>query len=169
MILTSQEEYGLRCALTLARAQQFAERHGGEGTLRLGQIAATEGLTQPYAGKMLRVLIGADLVESMRGRSGGYRLARSAREVSVAEVLAALGSKFYDGGICTANATAAEVLPKGICVHNSDCAVRSLWSGLQQLVDGYLGRTSLAQLIGGEASTADIMRRIPALNAGRVA
>ena len=169
MILTSQEEYGLRCALTLARAQQFAERHGGAGALRLGQIAATEGLTQAYAGKMLRVLIAAGLVESMRGRSGGYRLARAARQINVAEVIQALGSKFYDGGICTANATAAEVLPKGLCVHNSDCAVRSLWTGLQLLVDGYLERTTLAQLVGSEASTEQIMRRFPSVNPSKVA
>jgi Rrf2 family protein len=169
MILTSQEEYGLRCALTLARAQQFAERHGASGALRLGQVAATEGLTQAYAGKMLRVLIAAGLVESMRGRSGGYRLARPARQIRVSEVLQALGSKFYDGAICTANATAAEVLPKGLCVHNPDCAVRSLWSGLQQLVDGYLERTTLAHLIGSEASAEAIVRRVPPLTPSRVA
>jgi Rrf2 family protein len=160
VILTAQEEYGLRCALTLARAQQFSARHGGEGTLRLGHIAATEGLTQPNTGKMLRLLVQSRLVESTRGRSGGYRLARSAREITIAETLLALGSKIYDGGICSANPTPEGVIPKGLCVHNSDCAVRSLWSGLQRLIDDYFERTTLAQLIGDEASTQESVERL---------
>ena len=160
MILTAQEEYGLRCALTLARAQQFAQRHGGDGTLRLGHIAATEGLTVPNTGKMLRLLVQGGLVLSIRGRSGGYALARPAREITVAETLQALGSKIYDGGICTSNPTPEGLIPAGLCVHNSDCAVRSLWSGLQSLIDQYLERTTLAQLIGDEATVEESVARL---------
>jgi cysteine desulfurase len=147
MILTAQEEYGLRCALTLARAQQYAWRLGSDGSLTLGQIAATEGLTSPYAGKLLRLLVHSGLVESTRGRSGGYTLSVAASEISIARLLQALGNKMYDGDICSSNPA-----PGGLCVHNSDCAVRSLWTGLQQLIDGYLTRTSLADLMGDESS-----------------
>ncbi len=70
MILTAQEEFGLRCVLTLTRA-------GRGGSLTLGQVAEAEGLTTAYAGKLMRLLVLGNFVESTRGRSGGYRLTRN--------------------------------------------------------------------------------------------
>ena len=154
MILTSQEEYGLRCALTLARAQQAGHPGSpGDGALTLGQIASAEGMTSPYAGKLLRVLVQSGLIESTRGRSGGYSLTRPAAEIPVSAVLHGLGGKIYDGEICS-------TAPGGLCVHNNDCAIRSLWMGLQQLVDGYLSRTTLADLIGDESSVSKSMSNL---------
>jgi len=140
LILTAQEEYGIRCALTLARAQAR-----GEDALTLTQVAEAEGLTPPYAGKLLRILVQSGLVESTRGRAGGYRLLRPIREISVAEVLSGLGSKIYDGEICKRPPG-----EPGLCVHNSDCSVRSLWTGLQTMIDRYLSDTSLYDLITDE-------------------
>lgn len=151
MILTAQEEYGIRCALSLARAQAR-----GEEALTLTQVAEAEGLTPPYAGKLLRILVQADLVESTRGRSGGYRLQRPAREISVAQTLEALGSKIYDGEIC--KRPPGEV---GLCVHNNDCSVRSLWTGLQTMIDRYLGETSLHDLITDEQSMSESLAEVP--------
>jgi Rrf2 family protein len=144
MILTAQEEFGLRCALSLSR-EQLHPGAGERGALTLGQIAGREGLTPPYAGKILRVLVQAGLVESTRGRSGGYRLKRAASCITVAEVLQALGGKVYDGEIC-------QKIPGdvGLCVHNTDCSVRSLLSGLQSIIDEYLSRTTLADLVTNE-------------------
>ena len=146
--------------LTLARAQQYAERAGGDGFLTLGQIAATEGLTNPYAGKLLRLLVQGELVESTRGRSGGYKLRARASEISIARLLQALGDKMYDGDICSSNPA-----PGGLCVHNNDCAVRSLWTGLQQLIDGYLLRTTLADLIGDERSASETVTNLLPIDA----
>jgi len=145
MILTAQEEFGLRCALSLAREQLLPETHADKGSLTLTQIAEREGLTVPYAGKILRVLVQAGLVESTRGRSGGYRLERASSCITVAEVLHALGGKVYDGEIC--QKIPGEV---GLCVHNTDCSVRSLLTGLQGVIDDYLSRNTLADLVTDE-------------------
>lgn len=147
MILTAQEEYGLRCALCLARAQRRGE--GGDGSLTLGEVAEREGMTTAYAGKLLRVLVQGGLVDSTRGRGGGYSLARVASEVPVSEVLQVLGSKFYDGEICTKAPGVVDDKP-AFCVHNSNCSIRSLWTGLQSLIDGFLAGLSLADLVGDE-------------------
>ena len=151
MILTQQEEFGLRCALTIARAT--LPREGAvPAVVTLNQIAEAEGLTMPYAGKIMRLLVHDGLVESTRGRTGGYCLTKSARETRVSDVLHALGNKFYDGEICQ-RTTSGE----GLCVHNNDCAVRSLWSGLQQMIDQYLSRTTLYDLIADEATMEQTM------------
>lgn len=148
MILTAQEEFGLRCALALARA-------GRDGSLTLGQVAEAEGLTTAYAGKLMRLLVQAGLVESTRGRSGGYALTRDPAAVTVAEVVGPLGGPLYDGEICTKPATAS-----ALCVHNSDCAVRSVWSGMQGMVDEYLGQIRLADLVNDEATMDRAMEEI---------
>ena len=101
MILTAQEEYGLRCALSLARVAP------GE-SLTLSQVAEAEGLTTAYAGKLMRLLVQAGLVESTRGRTGGYSLTRDPGEITVTEVVGPLGGPFYDGEICTKTASAVQ-------------------------------------------------------------
>ncbi len=150
MILTAQEEFGLRCALTLARATDQ-----GTVSLTLGQIAAAEGLTVPYAGKIMRMLVAAGLVESTRGRSGGYVLARDPRAITVAEVLAGLGGKIYHEEMCESGP--AEESP---CIHNRDCSLRSVWSGLQSMIDLVLSRTSLQDLARDEAAMDRVVMRL---------
>ena len=150
MILTAQEEFGLRCALSLARA-------GRDGSLTLSQIAEAEGLTTAYAGKLMRLLVQAGLVDSTRGRSGGYALTRAPESISVAEVVGPLGGPFYDGEICTRPVSASQ-----LCVHNNDCAVRSLWSGMQGMIDRYLGQVSLTDLVSDEATMNELRDRVVA-------
>ena len=150
MILTAQEEYGLRCALSLARVQRSVD-----GASTLAEVAESEGLTSPYAGKLLRLLVVGGIAQSTRGRSGGYVLARPATEIPVSEVLRVLGGKLYDGEIC-----AGELPTDRLCVHNSDCAVRSLWRGLQGAIDEYLVGISLADLIGNEQAVAMVFAQL---------
>lgn len=140
MKLSSQEEYGLRCALNLAR--QPGGKSGARRSVTIAQISASEGLSTEYAGKLLGILGKSGLVESVRGRHGGYRLTRAPEEIPVAQILAALGSKFYRGETCERFSGEQE-----LCVHTSACSIRSLWSGLQMLVDLVLTRTTLQDLV----------------------
>src|SRR2546429_1982436 len=66
MKITAQEEYGLRCLLKAAQTP-------AGGSLTLHEIAAAEGLSVPYAAKLLSVLRQAGFLESVRGRLGGYK------------------------------------------------------------------------------------------------
>jgi Rrf2 family iron-sulfur cluster assembly transcriptional regulator len=144
MKLTSQEEYGLRCILSLAR-QEVTSGEGvpGQTTATIAQIAEREGLSTEYAGKLMGVLSRAGLVESVRGRNGGYRLARPAGDICVAEVLAALGDKLY-----RPSETCDRFSGEGsFCVHSNTCSIRSMWSGLQLLIDSVLSRMTLQDLV----------------------
>ena len=53
--LSSQEEYGLRCALNLARLGVQGDS-GERNSITIAQISATEGLSTEYAGKLLGIL-----------------------------------------------------------------------------------------------------------------
>ncbi len=146
MKFTAQEEYGLRCALDLARGHGDRPR---DTFMTVGTIAETEGLSVQYVGKLFRILAKAELVESVRGCKGGYKLARTPRLVKVAEVLNALGGKFYEPKICE-----RYVGDRSFCVHTNDCSIRSLWSGLQVIIDAVLSNTTLADLTHSERPMA---------------
>ena len=75
MKITAQEEYGLRCLLRLARVEP------DQPPLTIPEIAADEKLSVPNVAKLLSVLRQAGLIESVRGRTGGYRLARPPADV----------------------------------------------------------------------------------------
>jgi Rrf2 family protein len=166
--LTSQEEYGLRCLLALARAHDETHRthpveldpilsgpesSSGVESLTVGQIAEREGISTEYAGKLMGVLVRAGLVESERGRYGGYRLRRPPQEITVAAVLTALGGKLYDSETCDRFAG-----DHSLCVHTQGCTIRSVWSGLQEIIDQVLTRTTLRDLI--QHNARGMMERI---------
>jgi len=141
MKLTSQEEYGLRCILGLARLEAQAAPDAGP-SVTIAQISDSEGLSTEYVGKLMGILARSGLVESVRGRNGGYRLARPAAEISLSAALAALGDPLYVSETCGR-------FPgdQNLCVHTGACSIRSLWGGLQQLLDHILKRTTLADLV----------------------
>ncbi|MGH9608789.1 MAG: RrF2 family transcriptional regulator, partial [Bryobacteraceae bacterium] len=70
MKLTSHEEYGLRCLIRIGQ-------QGSGGRLTIPEIAGAEGISEAYAGKLLRILRLNGFVVAARG-IGGYALARPA-------------------------------------------------------------------------------------------
>jgi Rrf2 family protein len=138
MKVSSQEEYGLRCLLRIAR-------EGPSGSLTIPEISSAEGISISYAGKLLRLLRRGGFLTSTRGQTGGYTLARPAQEINVGEVLALLGGRLFELEFCDQHAGVAEV-----CTHSVDCSVRSLWNALQLVVDQVLNKTTLGNLLSNE-------------------
>ena len=155
MKLTAKAEYGLRCILSLARAELSTKGDPfppGSGSPSLGvpQIAKSEGLSVEYTGKLIRILRQSGLVKSTIGRRGGYRLARPADRITVEEVLAALDARVYERELCQRYTG-----DRRSCVHNSDCSIRSLWAGLQHMIDDVLSKVTLRDLLGTEQALAE--------------
>lgn len=80
MIITSKSDYGLRAALHLAKAGRRA---------RLREISVSQYIPEAVCAQVMRRLVSARLVDSQAGPHGGYTLARSADEISVASILTA--------------------------------------------------------------------------------
>ncbi len=132
MHLLASEEYGLRCLLQVAT-------RAGSAPLPISAIAEAEGLSPEYTAKLMRQLRLGDLVTSVAGAAGGYRLARPARDISVWSAVRVLGGELFSEGFC-------ECYPgrRSRCVHATDCSIRALWRTLQDAVRETLERTSLA-------------------------
>ncbi len=160
MRLTAQEEYGLRCILKLAQGecnqQKSAEASLAAAvhqSITVSEVAESEGLSEQYAGKLFRVLSKSALVESVRGRKGGYRLTRPPREVSLAETLLALGPKIYEQDHCQRYTGHNDR-----CAHAGECPVRPVWKGIQKIVDHVLSGISLADLLTEPKSVAESVK-----------
>jgi Rrf2 family protein len=138
MKLSTQEEYGLRCLLQLGR-------HGDAASLTISELSEREGISAPNVAKIMRVLRKAGLVTSTRGQSGGYTLSRPAQDISVGEVLAALGGRFFDASFCDRHAGV-----ESQCMNHSDCSIRPVLRRLQDVVDEVLGALTLKSLLRNE-------------------
>lgn len=150
MKITAQEEYGLRCLLRLA--------HADEGSsLTIPEIAAAEGLSPAYVAKILSGMRQAGLIESVRGRAGGYRLSGTPADIGLGSVLAALGEPLFDEpNYCSRHA--GTETSDGVCVHQGECTLRVLWYTLEQWMRRALDRVTLADLLRGEDRMTDLLR-----------
>jgi Rrf2 family cysteine metabolism transcriptional repressor len=78
--LTRRSEYALLALIHLARAK-------GEGFVTVAAMAEAQGLPAKFLEQLLMALKRARLVKSQKGPHGGYRLARPAEKISLAEVI----------------------------------------------------------------------------------
>jgi Rrf2 family protein len=150
MKITAQEEYGLRCLLRLARAAE--EGH----SLTIPEIAAAEGMSPPYVAKLLTTLRQGGLIESVRGRAGGYRLAGPAAEFTLGAVLLILGEPLFDEPAYCQQHAGTEA--NGICVHHGACTLRGLWHTLEEWMRRALDRLTLADLLQNEGRITELLR-----------
>lgn len=148
MKITAQEEYGLRCLLRLAHA-------GAGGSLTIPEIAAAEGLSEPYVAKLLAVLRRAGVIDSVRGRTGGYRLAQTPADIGLGSLLLVLGEPlFNEPAYCERHAGTEG----DRCVHQGACSLRGLWHTLEQWIRGTLDQITLADLLQNEARITELVR-----------
>lgn len=87
MKLSSRTEYALLALVFIARAE-------GNGFVKADNIAAAQGIPLKFLEQILLALKNALLLKSMKGREGGYKLARDPKKVSIAEVV-----RLFDGAV----------------------------------------------------------------------
>ena len=150
MIFTTKAEYGVRLMVELVR-------HGADSPTSLKAIAQAEGLPLAYLERIVALLRKAGLVESTRGAHGGYRLARSAEDVRMDEVILAL-----EGHVapmtCFVDDSDGGSSGRVLCNHEASsghgCATKLLWMRVQGGVMEKLAQTTLAELVAFSARSA---------------
>ena len=134
MRISAVEEYGLRCLMALARK-------GEKEQLSISEIAEAEGLSVPYVSKLLAILRKAKLVTAVRGRGGGFMIARPPGEINLYEVLVSLGGPLIDPHHCQKYSGQMDQ-----CVHIDNCTTHDTLAGLAGHIQGFLSATSLEDL-----------------------
>ena len=137
MRLTTWAEYGLICALHLAK-------RAGEGPITGRDIAAGERLPTDYVEQILLRLRRAGLVTSTRGARGGYVLSKAPEDISVREVIAASELATFDLH-CVSHPVGEER-----CSEAQSCSIRPVWMLLQRKIDDVLESVHLGDLLVDE-------------------
>lgn len=154
MKLGANEEYGIRCLVRLAYANQNHADHGG--SLTIPEISHAEGVSPAYAAKILRLLRKGGFVKAARGKEGGYMLARGPESIVIGDVMDVLGGRLFESNFCQSHAGQT-----GICTRSVDCSVRSLWRAVQVAVDRVLNQATLLDLLQNEEEMNSWVRTIP--------
>ena len=118
----------------------LAKYAGGEA-LPLSAIAERQQISLAYLEQLFSKLRRAGLVESARGRSGGYRLGRPAASISVAEIMAAV-----DEGVRMTRCHGEDATP---CIVGQRCLTHGLWDALGEQIAAFLGAITLREVIEG--------------------
>jgi FeS assembly SUF system regulator len=95
-------------------------------------------LAPPTVSKILKMLSDAGLVTSIRGADGGYRLAKSAAEITVAEVIAAMEGELAMTECCESSS---------LCSINSMCAMRENWQKINKMIHSLLSGVSILDML----------------------
>ncbi len=130
MKLSTRSRYGLRLMLALAR-------NYGKGNTFLKDIAREEEISEKYLSLIMIPLKGVGLVNSLRGSSGGYTLAKEPSQITLKDIVDVLeGDCLVD---CLKN-------PK-TCSKVSTCASRDIWALLGGKISETLSSITLEQLV----------------------
>ena len=114
----------------------------GEGrAVSLAAIAANQQISRPYLEQLFARLRRGGLVQSVRGPGGGYRLARPATALSVADVVEAVDEPL--------RATRCSGKGEGCMKGGARCRTHELWEETGRQIRGYLAGISLADVLAG--------------------
>lgn len=139
MRITTWAEYGLICALHLARRPD-------EGPITGRDIAAGERLSGDYVEQILLRLRRAGLIRSTRGARGGYQLARPATDITVRDVIKASELSTFELHCVSHPVDSTR------CADSAECSIRPVWLLLQQRIDEVLESVCLQDLLAQEST-----------------
>ena len=118
MELNTRGRYAVTAMADLAK-------HGADGALALSMIAGRQQTSLAYLEQLFLKLRRAGLVESARGRLGGYRLSRPASAITVAEIMAAVEEDIRMTR-CADPAIATSIVPAANSSADSGISIRTL-------------------------------------------
>ena len=130
MRLSTKGRYAVTAMLDLAI-------HYEEGPVTLAGISETQGISLSYLEQLFVRLKKNGLVEGWRGPGGGYRLARSPEDISIAQIINAIGEGI-DATMCGGNED---------CQDGERCLTHELWKKLGKEIFDFLNGITLASFI----------------------
>ena len=155
MELTTRGRYAVMAMADLAKHGHFA---GDATAVPLSAIAERQQLSIAYLEQIFLKLRRAGLVESERGRAGGYKLARAEDAIAVADIMSAVEEEtrmtrchvrpLAGQPGATKVGEAGEVIAG--CVGEQRCLTHGLWDALGDHIAEFLGHVSLADVLRGQ-------------------
>jgi Rrf2 family iron-sulfur cluster assembly transcriptional regulator len=133
MRLTTKGRYAVTAMLDLAL-------HAGSGPISLADISGRQDISLSYLEQLFAKLRRKELVSSVRGPGGGYKLSREHDTIFVAQIIDAVNES-VDATGCGGTSD---------CQHGEVCLTHHLWCGLSDQIHQFLSQISLANLVARE-------------------
>lgn len=130
MRLSTKGRYSVTAMLDLAI-------HDKAGPVTLADISQCQGISLSYLEQLFASLRKSGLVKGVRGPGGGYRLARPASKISIAEIICSVDE----------NVDVTRCKGSGDCQDGEKCLTHELWTSLSDRLHEFLSGVTLAQFV----------------------
>ena len=140
MKFSTRGRYGLRIVIELA------DRSAGGKPVLLETLAKSQDLPRQYLHHLLGRLRSAGLVRAVRGRGGGYGLAKPPSKMTAGDVLRAL-----EGPLAPVDC----LLDERVCRRAPACAARGLWQELAREMDRVLSAATIEKLAAAQRAARE--------------
>ncbi|MCI9077938.1 MAG: Rrf2 family transcriptional regulator [Lachnospiraceae bacterium] len=132
MKISTKGRYAIRVMIDLAE-------HNTDSFITLMDIAERQGISEKYLESIVSVLSKNDILISMRGKGGGYKLARRPEEYTAGEILRVTEESF-------APVACLEKKPNK-CANAPVCKTLKMWEGFEKVINEYFDNITIADLL----------------------
>lgn len=136
MLISTKGRYALRVMIDLAE-------HQTDEFISLKGIAQRQEISEKYLESIIRMLVKARVLESLRGKGGGYRMKKTPGEYTVGSILRLTEESLSPVACLEENAD--------VCPRMGKCRTLSLWQGLNKVIQEYLESVTIADLMECDA------------------
>ena len=131
MLISTKGRYALRVMVDLAE-------HQADGFIPLKVIAQRQEISEKYLENIIKLLVKAKLLTGVRGKGGGYQLAKAPEQYTVESILRVTEDSIAPVSCLDPDADA--------CPHSAECRTLPMWRGLDKLITEYFENITLADL-----------------------
>jgi len=152
MRITQWGEYATHFCVYIAKQEL-----GRQSTVSATEIASSLGVDQLYAQQILQRLRKGNIVQSIRGAQGGYRLVKSPEEITLKDILVASEGDTFEP-LCESKPIDAHK-----CAATTHCGLRGVWYELREHIDSFLNDKTLRNLLDLDSNLVTISPKGPVL------
>ena len=132
MLIYTKGRYALRVMIDLAEQQT-------DEFISLKEIADRQEISEKYLESIIRLLVKAKVVDSLRGKGGGYRLKKAPEQYTVGSIMRLTEESLAPVSCLEPNADAGPKM--------GWCRTLPLWRGLDKVINDYLDSVTIADLL----------------------
>ena len=145
MMISTKGKYALQTMIDLAQQAQMCACEDTECTcVSLKAIAERQNISLKFLESIAALLNRGGLIKSTRGKDGGYKLRRKPNEYTIGSIL-----KLTEGSLAPISCAEFGSGEPGACGMAGSCITLPMWQHLDEIVDGYLERITLEDLLRG--------------------
>lgn len=137
MKLSRRGEYGLRALISLGIAAEVKRE-----LVQVSEIAENEQLPIKFLEQIMQQMKDAGMITSVRGKYGGYRLNKAAKDIPIGSVV-----RLIDGPLAPIGCVSQSAYEKCTCPDEVHCGLRMLMLDVRNAIAGILDRYTLADVV----------------------